>query len=312
MTFRAQARELDLAIDALLRRETPGAVSPEIGLLVEAARELSLAPTPGFQNRLRMELRKEINMPAVSEGLRTGFTTLTPYVTVENVEMLVAYLKRAFNAEETGRMQGSAGGVHIEMRVGGCMMMCGGGPPARGRNRRHAFHYYVPDVEAAYRQAVEAGGESLHPPVDRPYGERQATVNDPVGNQWYIATPTRELHPALRNLTPYLLQRDALKLIDFLKEAFGAEEIGIFKSPTGDLMHGALRIGDSAFEIGETDTWATTFYLYVPDADALYNRAIAAGATSLRPPTDQPYGDRVGAVTDFNGNEWFISTPIRK
>jgi PhnB protein len=313
MTFRAQARELDLAIDALLRRERPGAVPPEMDVFVEVARELSLAPARNFQNRLRNELREGMKMPHVIEqGVRQGFTTLTPYIRVEDIDKMVAYVKRAFGAVETERARGSAGGVHVELRLSECMLMCGGGGPVRGREMRHALHYYVDDVEAVYRRAVEAGGESVHPPVDRSYGERQATVNDPAGNQWYIATPTRALDPALRSVTPYLLQKNALELIEFLKVGLGAEEIGIVKSPAGDLMHGALRIGNGAFEIGETDTWPVGFYVYVPDADALYQRAIAAGATSIHPPVDQPYGDRMGAVKDPNGNEWYIASHMTK
>lgn len=55
----------------------------------------------------------------------------------------------------------------------------------------------------------------------------------------------------------------------------------------------------------------TAFYLYVEDADALYERALHAGATSLWPPTDQPYGDRNGGVQDPFGNQWFPSTRIK-
>jgi uncharacterized glyoxalase superfamily protein PhnB len=56
---------------------------------------------------------------------------------------------------------------------------------------------------------------------------------------------------------------------------------------------------------------ASMFYLYVPDVDALYRRALAAGAKSLAEPADQPYGDRVAGVTDPFGNQWYIGTHIR-
>jgi uncharacterized glyoxalase superfamily protein PhnB len=55
----------------------------------------------------------------------------------------------------------------------------------------------------------------------------------------------------------------------------------------------------------------TMFYLYVEDADALYNRALAAGAALLSPPTDHPYGDRSGAVTDPCGNQWWFATHVK-
>ena len=53
------------------------------------------------------------------------------------------------------------------------------------------------------------------------------------------------------------------------------------------------------------------FYLYVPDCDALYRRALAAGAESLHEPTDQPYGDRSAAVTDSFGNTWYVATHFK-
>jgi len=53
------------------------------------------------------------------------------------------------------------------------------------------------------------------------------------------------------------------------------------------------------------------FYLYVPECDAVYQRALAAGATSLFEPKDQAYGDRSGAVTDPFGNQWYIASRIK-
>jgi len=55
----------------------------------------------------------------------------------------------------------------------------------------------------------------------------------------------------------------------------------------------------------------TMFYLYVPDVDAMYSRALHAGATSAGEPADQPYGDRTASVKDAIGNQWYIATHIR-
>jgi PhnB protein len=79
------------------------------------------------------------------------------------------------------------------------------------------------------------------------------------------------------------------------------------------VKHARLRIGDGAIELGEYEAegmpQSSVFYLYVADADALYARAVAAGATPLSPPADRWYGDRVGSVEDAMGVTWYIARP---
>jgi PhnB protein len=243
-------------------------------------------------------------------GVPARFTTVTPYLAVVDVERLIAFAKEAFGAVEAYRTTGSAGGAFCIMRIGDSMLMCTGGPPVKDRPKLNALHIFVPDTDAVYQRAIEAGGESLYPPADKPYGERGAGVKDPTGNLWFIAT--RQAGPRLegvRTVTPYLLAENASGLVEFLKQAFSARQEGVaHKSPDGKLMHAMLWIGDAALEFGESQGLPFAFYLYVPDADALYRQAVAAGAKPLYPPKDQPYGDRMGGVEDAWGNTWYIAT----
>ena len=243
-------------------------------------------------------------------GVREGFSAVTPYITVVEIERVIAFAKEALGAVETLRTAGSAGGLHCEVRIGDSMLMLGGGVPAQGREKTNVLHVYVPDVDAACQRALAAGAELVNPLEDKPYGERMCGVKDAGGNLWYIATRTAPMHEALRTVTPYLLQVNALGLIEFLKAAFSATEIGVFKTPDGKVMHGALRIGDAALEIGDAEPMPAAFYLYVPDADAVYRQAVEAGAKSLYPPADQPYGDRAGGVEDAWGNTWYIDSHL--
>ena len=118
----------------------------------------------------------------------------------------------------------------------------------------------------------------------------------------------------LHTVTPYLTLSGVARLIDFLKEAFDAKEMHRSTRPDGTIMHAQVRIGDSTIMMGEIwgDFQAKTaaLYLYVPDTDALYRRAVAAGATSIMEPMDMFYGDRNAGVRDFAGNEWWIATHI--
>ena len=107
------------------------------------------------------------------------------------------------------------------------------------------------------------------------------------------------------SITPRLVADDVDELISFLKTAFDAE---------GDLPAegpAQLRIGDSLVMVSESGPRPATegfLYLYVEDADATYTRAIAAGATSLEPPGNMPYGDRRAMVRDPGGNVWQLAT----
>ena len=247
-------------------------------------------------------------------GVREGFTTVTPYLTVVEPERLVQFLKDVFDAEEIGRSIGGSGHLHCEVRIGDSMLMCGGGEVVRGRERPLALHVYVPDTDAVYERALSAGAESLAIPENKPYGERMAGVKDPTGNMWYMATRLAgaPLVEGMRAVTPYLHQTSPLDVIEFLKQAFGAEELGIYKSPEGRVMHSVVRIGDAILEMGETPQMPASMYLYVSDADALYRQAIAAGAKSIFAPVDQPYGDRMGVVEDSWGNTWCIATHLKQ
>ena len=117
-------------------------------------------------------------------------------------------------------------------------------------------------------------------------------------------------------VTPYLIVVGAERLIDFMKRAFDAEEIYRIARPDGTLGHCQMRIGDSMVELAEgNEQWkpkTCVLHLYVPDTDALYRRAIAAGATSLFEPADMFYGDRSGGVVDPCGNDWYIATRVEE
>ena len=111
--------------------------------------------------------------------------------------------------------------------------------------------------------------------------------------------------PGWHNVTPRLVVRDARKLVTFLRDAFGASGAYEIGRPT------VLHIGDSIVMISDTSARRAThalLYLYVDDADAVYDRALAAGATSIEAPVDTPYGDRRAMITDPCGNDWQIAT----
>ena len=248
--------------------------------------------------------------------MREGFHSVTPYMSVEKAPELVEFVKQAFGATEIFRTTGSAGGMHAEVRIGESMLMIGGGPGIK--ESPTAIHLYLPDVDTVYERALQAGATSLFAPADQEYGERSGAVQDPTGNRWYIATAfeTTEWPKELRTVTLYFHPIGAPGLIEFLKNAFGAEEVMRHQSEEGYVYHAKIRIGDSIVEMGEardpSQPMPTAIYLYVEDVDAMYERAIKAGGTSVLPPTDQPYGDRNAWVNDPFGNVWYLATTIAK
>jgi PhnB protein len=257
--------------------------------------------------------------PSAQGAVREGFRTVTPYVAVHDVPALIDFAVRTFGATEHGRTSGGGGGIHAEIEIGDSKLMIGGGSreqPWSGDPRTTAFHVYVPNVDEVFERALQAGATAIQEPTEMPYGERGCGVKDPAGNTWYVATAhgASYVPETLHSVTVYLHPRRAEPLIAFLKRAFDAEELGKYASPDGVIQHAAVRIGDSPIEMGEAQgpyqPMVTRFYLYLPNVDAAYQRAIDAGATSIMPPKDQPYGERVAGVKDAFGNEWFMARPV--
>jgi uncharacterized glyoxalase superfamily protein PhnB len=113
---------------------------------------------------------------------------------------------------------------------------------------------------------------------------------------------------------PYLAPADAPAVIEFLEKTFEAEVVDQTIRPDGTIMHADLRIGDSNVMVGQvTDpskARTCSVYVYVPDTEAAYRRALEAGGTSVMEPADQFYGDRNAGVTDPQGNLWWIGTHV--
>jgi PhnB protein len=108
--------------------------------------------------------------------------------------------------------------------------------------------------------------------------------------------------------------KDAHGLLDFLKKAFDSA-VEVHTMPDGTILNAQAQVGDSMVLIGQApkdrpdnELMPAMLYLYVEDVDAWYVKAIAAGAESIREPADQFYGDRVGAVRDLTGNQWWFAT----
>jgi PhnB protein len=270
--------------------------------------------------------------------IKAGFRSITPYLVVNGADDLIAFMRAVFGAELTARHPRPDGLVmHAEVRVGDSMIELGDATD-EFTAAPVALHVYIEDVDGVYERAVAAGATTTQAPTDQPYGDREAGVKDRWDNNWYVAThqenvteeelqrrfagegnQTRKQEgvgprpEGFHTITPYLHTRGAREFIAFLENAFGGKVVNITEMPDRDVANAAVRIGDSLIELGEAHGTSQPkpagIHLYVPDADATYEQAVAAGATSIRPPEDTPYGERGAFVKDPFGNSWFIATP---
>jgi PhnB protein len=141
------------------------------------------------------------------------------------------------------------------------------------------------------------------------------------------AAPVGAVPEHLHTVTPRLVVRDGAAAIDFYREAFGAVELGErFTSPTGQLIHAELRIGDSVVMISDESedgaparapeslggAVSAIMATYWEDVDAVWSRAVAAGAEVLYPLADQFYGDRAGRLRDPFGQQWMLSRRLEE
>ena len=137
-------------------------------------------------------------------------------------------------------------------------------------------------------------------------------------------SPVPWMPPGYHRVTAYLVVRNAAEAVRFYERAFGAEPMLKLTLPDGSYAHAEIRIGDTYLMMSEeSEQWGTrspqalggspvSFMFYVPDVDAAYARALAAGCTQVRPVEDQFYGDRTGTVMDPYGYQWSIGTHIEE
>ncbi len=134
-----------------------------------------------------------------------------------------------------------------------------------------------------------------------------------------MAKPANPIPPGFHTVTPHLNVKDAAAYSDFLQRAFGAAEVSRSPGPGGKLMHCEVRIGDSKLMFADhfpefgaptfvEGNYPIHFHVYVPDVDAVWEKAIAAGCTATIPLADQFWGDRYGQVGDPFGFSWALAT----
>jgi PhnB protein len=134
-----------------------------------------------------------------------------------------------------------------------------------------------------------------------------------------MAKAAQPIPPGFHTLTPHLTVDGAAKYIDFLKKAFGATEVHRAEGPGGKLMHATVRIGDSMLmlndhfpEFGSPPLahghLPALLHIYVPDADSVFEKAVAAGCQVTFPIADQFWGSRYGQLKDPFGFNWAVAT----
>jgi PhnB protein len=132
-----------------------------------------------------------------------GYHTLTPYLSVDDATAAIDFYERAFGAKERGRMAGPDGMIaHAELEIGDSIVMLADPfpqfttrPPKELGGTSVGVFLYVEDVDAVYKQAIDAGATSTMEPDDMFWGDRFGSVTDPFGHSWQIATHVEDVSP---------------------------------------------------------------------------------------------------------------------
>ena len=345
------AEQLDKAINQVMsRRESKlSRVNSRIAAILRIASDLRDLPNEDFKAQLKKDLLSRVTPASAVQKkpnyIPAGFHTANACLVVDDAPRAIEFYKQAFGATELLRLDDPSGNIiHAQIKIGDSPIDIAPETGAYNRSPKSLggstvpIGLYVEDVDALAERAVTLGAKVIFPIADQFYGDRGGRLQDPFGHMWMVSTHKqdvapeemsrraaewmREMESALasqpegapagyHSVTPYLQVKGAAKMIDFLKNAFGAEEI--FRVPQGDQIgHAQLKIEDSMIEVADAvDKYQpnpTAIWLHVKDSDATYARALRAGASSLHEPVDQDYGDREASVKDPFGNYWYIGT----
>ena len=346
MSERSIIDQLDDAVAALAEARQPDLkdLGPELSALAGVAQDLIGLPRDTFKAELQQQLIRSDSMSSPAPQLETNpVRSMSLYICVANASAAIDFYREAFGAKELWRLVEPGGKIgHAEIQIGNTSLMLSdeypdyntlspetiGGSPVK-------IHLDVTDVDSFAERAIKAGATLVRPIADQFYGDRSGQLADPFGYTWVVSThikdvPVEEMQRELdkwtqessskadlkrenfHTVTPYFTVHRPAELIDFVTKAFGAVEHFRTTGSAGG-MHAEVSIGDSLVMIGgaeHIEPKPTAIHLYVPDVDEAYERALQAGAKSLMPVVDQPYGERSGGVEDVHGNRWYIATPF--
>jgi len=345
MAKRNLSEQLDNAVQGLLTGTAPAAAE-RLETLVAIASQLRNLPRQEFKAHLRSDLQRRASMAATVEPLAAVHTVAIPRLTFKEVATAIDFYTQAFGAQEKMRFEVEGKIAHAEIAIGDSVINLSQEWPEGGRFSAETLgqspvqlNLQVADVDLFAAKGIAAGLKPLGPISDQFYGERVGNFVDPFGYTWNISTTKEEMSvdemhrrfraqqgqskkPAVdpvpkgfRTITPYMIAKDGPALLEFAKQAFGAEEISRSIGSAGGL-HGEIRIGDSMLMVGggipgrefRATPSTIALHVYVKDIDAVYQRAVEAGGISLSEPAEMEYGERSAGIKDPAGNFWYIAT----
>jgi uncharacterized glyoxalase superfamily protein PhnB len=266
---------------------------------------------------------------------------LMPHVVYPNVSEASAWLSKTFGFSEHFRYGEPSAPDGAQVHFGKAWIMLhkarpGSGSPAHLGSATQSLTVFVEDVDGHFEKAKAAGArivEQLHETV---YGERQYGVEDLAGHRWLFSRHVRDLNPTewgavvsqpvkivqQVSLSPMLSVRRGAQAVDFYQAAFGAEVLFRLDGDKGEVV-GELTIGETRFWVADESPQHQNFspeslggstvrmVIVADDPDAVFQRALGAGAKTVWPVEDQSYGWRVGRVVDPFGHHWEIGKPLQ-
>jgi uncharacterized glyoxalase superfamily protein PhnB len=248
--------------------------------------------------------------------------TLLPHVSYPDVAEAVAWLTKTFGFTEHYRYGEPGEPSGAQMRLGNAWIMINQAPPGSATPAQlgygtQSLTIFVEDVDAHFQRAKSAGARIVEDLHETEYGERQYGAEDLAGHHWLFSRHARDVspdewgatvsHPAAQmTIAPMLSVRNGARAIEFYQAAFGARLLFSVEDPDGAVV-AQLSVGGSESLGGRS---SVRMVVVVNDPDAAFQRAVTAGATTVWPVADQPYGWRVGRVVDPFGHHWEIGKPL--
>jgi len=198
-----QAEQFDQAVQAML--DGRGEPHVEFSELLAVCARLRDLPRVEFYESLGRSLERMNTSTATHPYRREGFKTVTPFIFVPQPGKLLDFLEAALGAVVTHRGPAPDAGFHGEVRLGRSMVMVGGGDAAVGRELRASLHYFVEDVDAAYRQAVFWAGKANRPTGRTESGRRSSKTRSATSGSWPNAWTPRK--PEQERCRPIYIRR---------------------------------------------------------------------------------------------------------